>query len=88
LAGCDIQVHKGDFQVAIRKVRNWLVSEAGVPAPGAAQIAANYAYFQGWYYDRQLQAGFSEDDIRDYPTVELMTAMMDWVAAGRPIDPA
>ncbi len=87
IAGCDIQYHKADFQVAVRKVRNWLVSEAAVAADPAARIVARYADFQGWYYEKQLAAGFSEDDIKDYPTNELLAAMVEWMEAGQPITP-
>lgn len=85
LAGCDIQPHSGDYQKAVRKVRNWLVSEAGVQGVGAARILGAYADFQEWYYEKQLAAGFSDEDIQDYPTSELLDAMKDWVAAGQPI---
>ena len=85
LAGCDIQAHKGDFQVAIRKVRNWLVNEAGANADGAARISDAYADFQEWYYEKQLSKGFSDADIQDYPTFELMNAMIEWVALGKPL---
>ena len=87
ISGCDIQFHNGDFQKAVRKVRNWLVSEARIVAEGAAKILGHYADFQGWYYEKQLAAGFSEDDIEDYETSELLTAMLEWVAAGRPLVP-
>ncbi|MFL6856315.1 MAG: hypothetical protein ACJ8EB_00240 [Allosphingosinicella sp.] len=85
IAGCDIHYHGGDFQKAVRKVRNWLVSEAGIAADGAARVLARYADFQGWYYEKQLAAGFSEDDIKDYPTKELLRAMQEWMDAGQPI---
>jgi hypothetical protein len=85
LSGCDIQAHAGDFQQAIRKVRNWLVSEAGVAADGANRILGAYTDFQEWYYEKQLAAGFSEEDIKDYPTAELLEAMKVWVAEGKPI---
>lgn len=85
LAGCDIAVHTGDYQKAVRKVRNWLVSEAGVSAPGASKVLGDYVTFQEWYYERQLAAGFSEGDIQDYPTSELMEAMTTWARAGKPI---
>lgn len=85
MSGCDIQTHSGNFQNAVRKVRNWLVSEAGVEAEGASRVLANYADFQGWYYEKQLAAGFSEDDIKDYDTGELLAAMTLWMEAGRPI---
>lgn len=85
IAGSDISYHKGDYQVAVRKVRNWLVSEAQIQAPGAARILARYADFQGWYYERQLAAGFSDEDIEDYPTSELLSAMIEWRNTGQPL---
>lgn len=85
LAGCDIQSHSGDYQIAMRKVRNWLVSEAQISAPGSKRIQGAYADFQEWYYERQLQLGFSEDDIQDYPTSEPLAAMETWMAEGQPI---
>lgn len=87
ISGCDIQFHGGNFQLAVRKVRNWLVSEAAIAAEGAARILARYIDFQGWYFEKQLAAGFSEDDIKDYDTSELLMAMGEWMAAGRPIIP-
>jgi hypothetical protein len=85
-AGCDIEKHDGDVVVAVRKVRNWLAS-GGANIPPAARIMANYEDFQQWHYDSQLIAGFSDDDIRDYPTAELLTAMTQWFELGMPLDP-
>lgn len=85
LAGCDISAHAGNFQKAVRKVRNWLVSEAGIDAEGASKILGAYTDFQEWYYESQLAAGFSDEDIQDYPTKELLDAMKKWVAAGKPV---
>ena len=85
LAGCDIQFHEANFETAIRKVRNWLVSEAKAPATGAARVIGAYTGFQEWYYEKQLQAGFSEDDIKDYTTKELLEAMIEWIELGKPI---
>ncbi len=85
LSGCDIESHGGNFQEAVRKVRNWLVSEAGVTADGATRILGAYADFQEWYYERQVEAGFSDEDIQDYPTKELLEAMKLWIAKGKPI---
>jgi hypothetical protein len=84
LAGCDISPHGGDFQKAIRAVRNWLVSEAHVPGVGAQKIINAYTTeFQEWYYERQRANGFSEEDILDYPTSELLAAMQEWVEWGK-----
>ncbi|GGE07857.1 hypothetical protein GCM10011390_28630 [Aureimonas endophytica] len=85
LSGCDIDIHDGDYQKAVRKVRNWLVTEAGAPAEGAGKILNAYVDFQEWNYQRQLAAGFSDADIQDYPTRELLDAMLEWVAAGKPV---
>lgn len=85
LSGFDIQYHEGDFEKAVRKVRNWLVSEAGVKAVGPRKILDSYSYFQEWHYKRQLAAGFSDEDIKDYSTEELLKAMKQWVAEGQPV---
>lgn len=85
LAGFDVEAHAGDYQTAVRKIRNWLVSEAGIDAPGASAILGKYADFQEWYYEKQLAAGFSDEDIQDYPTAELLDAMKEWCGLGGPV---
>lgn len=85
LAGCDIESHQDLYDVAIRKVRNWVSNATGERCDGAARIVDAYADFQAWYYERQLAAGFSEADIQDYPTSELLEAMKEWFERGRPI---
>ena len=85
IAGCDIEVHGGKFENAVRRVRNWLVTEAGAPNRPPSRILDKYVDFQGWHYDRQLAAGFSDEDIQDYPTKELMDAMTLWVESGEPL---
>ena len=35
LSGSDVESHKGDYQLAVRKVRNWLVGQQAVDAIGA-----------------------------------------------------
>ena len=87
ISGCDIQTHNGDYQIAVRKVRNWLVSEAKIVAEPAAKILGHYADFQGWYYENQLKLGFSEADIEDYDTSELLAGMVNWMAIGKPVLP-
>ena len=84
LAGSDIAAHEGDYATAVRKVRNWLAGQGGFEFIGAAQILAEYEDFQQWYYRRQLSAGFSDDDIQDYSTADLLRAMLDWIEQGMP----
>jgi len=85
LSGCDFESHEGKFEVAIRKVRNWLVNEASAPRTAPSKIIGDYYDFQEWHYERQLGEGFSEEDIKDYPTSELMTSMAEWLKLGKPI---
>jgi hypothetical protein len=85
LAGCDAKYHNADFESAIRQVRNWLVANASAPPVGATRIVGAYTDFQEWYYEKQLAAGFSEDDIQDYPTSELLAAMTEWTTLGKPL---
>ena len=83
LAGSDIEAHGGKYEIAVRKIRNWLAGTGGFEHVGAAQILAEYEDFLEWNYERQLDAGFSEEDIQDYPTAELLQAMFDWSNEGR-----
>ena len=78
LAGSDIEAHHGDYQIAVRKVRNWLAGMPGFGGIGSARVLADYEDFQEWHIQRQRNRGFSDDDIRDYSTAELLSAMFDW----------
>ena len=84
LAGVDIVAHGAKLDVVIRKVRNWLVSQGGFDPVAAAKVQSEYEDFQGWHYTTQVIAGFREDDIKDYPTAELLAAMIEWEKSGRP----
>ncbi|MGE0652638.1 MAG: hypothetical protein AB7P12_12950, partial [Alphaproteobacteria bacterium] len=84
-SGWDIHPHGGDHIEAVRHVRNWLVRQAGAERFGPARILSNYATFQEWYWERELGLGASEDDIKAYPTVQMIEAMSEWVVAGRPV---
>lgn len=85
ISGWDIQAHEGDYEKAVRHVRSWLIAQASAPAMGAALIQGKYIAFQEWYWERELAAGSSEDDIREYPTAELIRAMHEWKDAGEPV---
>jgi hypothetical protein len=85
IAGCDIEAHGGNFENAVRKVRNWMVTDAGARNEPASRILGKYIDFQGWHYLRQAAAGFVDEDIQDYPTKELMDAMTLWVESGEPL---
>lgn len=79
LSGSDIKTHGGKFDKAAREVRNWLVSEAGAPKLAASKILGDYVDFQAAYYEQRLIDGYSEEDIQNYPTSELLDAMKAWL---------
>jgi hypothetical protein len=85
ISGWDIQAHNGDPIVAIRHVVSWLIRSAGAARIGPARVLADYNTFQEWYWERELALGASEEDIRAYPTVQMIEAMRDWIDAGRPV---
>lgn len=85
IAGWDIQVHDEDHEEAVRRVRDWLIDKAGAERIGAARIQGKYIAFQEWHYERELAAGASDEDIKKYPTNLMLSAMLEWVAAGAPM---
>lgn len=85
ISGWDIRAHGGDHEKAVRHLRTWLIAQAGAVPVGAALIQGKYIAFQEWYWERELEAGSSEEDIREYPTTELVRAMHEWKEAGEPV---
>ena len=89
ISGSDICAYGDDPQLApqnaVRHVRNWLVSEASATPVGAKKILDSYVDFQEWYFEKKLAEGASDDEIKEYPTSELLAAMQEWVALGRPV---
>ena len=61
-------------------MRNWLAGAGGFKRIGGARVLADYEDFQRWHLDRQQLAGFSDEDITDYSTPELLAAMFEWQA--------
>ena len=84
ISGWDIHAHKGEQTEAIRHVSTWLRRQAGAPAIGPDRILSDYATFQKWYWDIELALGASEEDIKAYPTIQMVDAMQKWVDNGRP----
>ena len=83
LAGFDVRAHGGDFEVAMRHLRAWFAS-LGLTDLAPSVIVGHYIDFQEWDYERLLDQGWTEDDIQERPSAELLVGMSDWVDAGRP----
>ena len=87
ISGCDICAYGDDLQwapeKAIKHVRNWLVSEAGIAPVGAKLIWHRFSDFQEWYWKKKLDEGADEEEIKEYPTSELLIEMFAWMDAGQ-----
>ncbi len=84
ISGCDIETHGAQYDKAMKKVRYWLRQQTRCDAPGPSQLVSEYATFNEWEYERKLELGYSEEDIREYPTFERLESMHKWVSAGKP----
>lgn len=84
VAGQDVEHHNNDFEIVIRRVRDFFRTEAGVEAPGPTKLFSEYATFQGWMTEKKISEGHSEADALKLPTKERIDEMMIWVAAGKP----
>jgi len=84
ISGCDIESHGARFDRAMIHVRNWLRQVTGCEAKGPAHILTDYSTFQAWNYETKLRNGYSEADIKTYPTFELIESMRVWMTAGKP----
>lgn len=84
IAGLDIEFHRNNFEIIIRKVRDFLKVEAGIAAAGPAKITSDYATFLGWLTEKKIHEGHSEREALQIPTAERLEEMKFWVASGRP----
>jgi hypothetical protein len=84
ISGWDIHAHGGDFIKAVRIVSGWLIRHAGAAPVGPSKIQNGYLAFQEWYWEREMARGASDDDIKAYPTGQVIVAMREWVEADRP----
>jgi hypothetical protein len=84
ISGWDIHAHEGDYIKVVRIVSSWLIRQAGADPVGPAKIQGRYLTFQEWYWERETMRGASDDDIRAYPTIQVVNAMREWAEAGKP----
>lgn len=84
LAGTDAAYHENDFQLVMRKVRNFLTVEASRTMPGATLLAGEYYDFLGWMTELKIYEGNTEDEAKNLPTSERLGALKLWMDLGRP----
>ena len=84
ISGCDIETHGARYDIAMKKVRNWLRQQTECAAPGPSALIQDYVTFSEWEYEWLLSDGYSENDIKEYPTFERLEAMQRWIVLKRP----
>ncbi|MDF1634776.1 hypothetical protein [Mycoplana sp. MJR14] len=84
LAGQDVAFHRNDYELVIKKVRDFFRVEARIQAPGPSRIISDYTTFQGWMVEKKIHEGHSEREAIDLPTQERLDEMKAWIALGRP----
>ena len=83
-AGQDVEFHRCDYGLIIKKVRDFFRVEANVPAPGPSRLISDYATFQGWMTEKKIYEGHSETDAVNLPTRERLDEMKVWIELGKP----
>lgn len=84
VAGQDVEFHRSDYELVIKKVRDFFRVEANVSAPGPSQLVSDYATFQGWMTEKKIDEGHSEKEALDLPTRERLDEMKAWIEADKP----
>jgi hypothetical protein len=85
IAGQDPEHHNGDYQIVIKKVRDFLRVEAKISIAGPAKIQSDYSDFQAWLVEKKMSEGHSEEDSLKIPTQERIDEIYRWIADGKPL---
>jgi hypothetical protein len=85
IAGQDPEHHNGDYQVLIRKIRDFLKVEADLKIAGTSKILSDYADYQAWLVEKKIAEGHSEEEALNLPTQERIDEMQTWVKEGKPL---
>jgi hypothetical protein len=84
ISGWDIKAHNNKYEMLVRHVRDWLVQQANAEKVGPSKIIGQYIAFQEWYWEEKSNQGASDEEIRNYPTLEVIDAMHQWKALTKP----
>lgn len=86
IAGQDIEFHRNDHLLVIKKTRNFFVVEAGLSLPGAGRIEGDYGTFLGWLLKLKIHEGHTAQEALSLPTPERLEAMRLWIDVGKPAE--
>lgn len=80
MSNSDIAVHGNDRETALHEVRNWLVQQTGVSAPGPTALWSEFLEFLA-HNDDDLEAqGYSPSDRHKLPISEFIKCIRKWTA--------
>ena len=66
LAGSDVEFHKDDPQLVIKKLRNFLSVEVGCALPGKTKLETDYYTFMGWMTEKKSQKDIQKQKRLNY----------------------
>ncbi len=80
ISGMDIKIHHNDPVKAVNSVRNWFSETVGVKKPPAgSKIWNEFCYFYDDFQVKREEDGFSKEDVKEIPMLELMDYMGEWI---------
>ena len=84
IAGFDVEFHQGNFQLVIKKLRNFLKVEVDRELPGETKLESEYYTFLGWMTEKKISEGHTEKEVFELPTQERLKEMFEWKKSGCP----
>ena len=84
IAGFDVEFHQNDFQLVIKKLRNFLKVEVNCTLPGEKKLKSEYSTFLGWMTKKKILEGHTEKEALELPTQERLNEMFEWMKGGCP----
>ena len=84
IAGFDVEFHQGNFQLVIKKLRNFLRVVVGRELPGEKKLYSEYSTFLGWMTEKKISEGHTKEEAIELPTQERLDEMFEWMERGRP----
>jgi hypothetical protein len=86
LNGVDVEFHRCDFQLVIKKLRDFLTVEVDKVLPGTSALEGEYYDFLGWMTEKKIYEGHTEEEAKSIPTKERLNEMVNWVREGKPTE--
>ena len=83
LAGIDIEVHKGNPDDLIMKLREWIRNDLNIKCEPGTQLCDLYKIFYGDFKAVMKQEGFRQKDINVMKPKEFIYYIKNWIEEGK-----